>query len=233
MKLNIQNKKYIALIDTGASLSLINYEIKDFKKLRLKRPITYTTLTDKDTINYEVHTEAPKEFNLPNNARVRWKVAPLKGRIYDFIIGIDILKILNSQINIETKEITFNGKVCNFLNNPYEFNNICTLEVSNPNLDRLKLDHLNEEERREIMKLLRQYNKLLFKEGDILTNTTEIQHEIKTTTQQQINSKLYRYPPQHEEEVRKQIKEMEEQGIIQKSYSRYSSPLIVVPKKNR
>ena len=48
-----------------------------------------------------------------------------------------------------------------------EFKNICTLEVSDPNLDKPKLDPLNEEDRREIMKLLRQYNKLLFKEGGI------------------------------------------------------------------
>lgn len=197
----------------------------------MKSPITFSTLTNIDKINYEVHTDGPDEFNLADNARVRWKVTPLRGRMYDFIIGIDILNFLNAHINIEKGEITLNGKVCNFLNKPYDFNHICTLETSESGLERLSLDHLNEEEHREIMKLLRRYNRLLFKEGDILTNTTEIQHEIATTTQQQINSKLYRYPPQHEMEVRKQIKDMEEQGIIRKSYSRYSSPLIVIPKK--
>ena len=58
-----------------------------------------------------------------------------------------------------------------------------------------------------------------------------IKHEIRTTTDEQISSKLYRYPPQHEVEVRKQVKEMEDQGIIRKSSSRYASPLIVVHKK--
>ena len=88
----------------GASLNFINCEIKYLRKLRLRRPISYSTLPDKDTINYEVHTEAPAEFSIQNNARVR--------------IGIYIFKILNAQINIETKEITCNGNVCNFYKQP-------------------------------------------------------------------------------------------------------------------
>lgn len=163
--------------------------------------------------------------------RSLWKITPLRGRTYDFIIGIDILNFLNAQINIEQGQITLNGKVSYFLNNPYKFNQIYRLEAGDPKVERLQLNHLNHEERREIIRLLNRYNKLLFREGDLLTNTTEIQHEIKTITQQQIYSKLYRYPPQPEAEVRKQIREMEEQVIIRKSHSRYASPLIVVPKK--
>ena len=105
IELNIEYKKYVALIDTGASLSLINSEIHDFKKIKLSRPITFSTITNKDTINYEVHTKGPDEFNLPNNARVRWKVTPFIGRLYDFIIGTDTLNGMKSNPNkIKVKE---------------------------------------------------------------------------------------------------------------------------------
>lgn len=96
IELNIEDKKYVALIDTGASLSLIDSEINDFRTIKLNRPITFSTITNKDTINYEVHTKGPDEFNLPDNARVRWKVTPFRGRLYDFIIGIDTLNSLNA-----------------------------------------------------------------------------------------------------------------------------------------
>lgn len=61
---------------------------------------------------------------------------------------------------------------------------------------------------------MKTFENLLFKEGEILTSTTEIQHEIRITTEEQINSKLY----------------MEKHGNISKSNFRYSSPLIVIPK---
>ncbi|GBP03435.1 Retrovirus-related Pol polyprotein from transposon 297 [Eumeta japonica] len=174
---------------------------------------------------------AAEEFNLPKNARVRWKAAPLTGRKYEFIIGIDILTFLNAHINVEDRKIILNQKESTFINNPHNFGQIYALETTDFNLDRLKIDHLNEEEYTEVRKILNRFNKLFFKEGDKLTSTMNIHHEIRTTTDGQINSKLYRYPPQHEAEVRRQITEMEEQGIIRKSCSRYASPLIVVPKK--
>lgn len=76
---------------------------------------------------------------------------------------------------------------------------------------------------------MKKFEHLFFIEENILTITHAIQYEIKTTTDQQTNSELYRYPSKHEAEVRRQISEMEAQRIIQKSCSKHASPLIVVP----
>lgn len=231
MKITINNKKYNALIDTGANVSLIDDKMEEFNKILLIKPIEISTINKKDIIRYEVLTDAPKEFNVEENARVRWKVTQLKGRRYSFIIGIDLMNCFNTVINLVDGHIKFNNNITHFIVNPYKNLQICTLEGSDFDWNRIQLDHLNTEEYREIKKILNKFRQLFFKEGDILTSTTNIKHEIRTTTEEQINSKLYRYPPQHEAEVRKQVREMEEQGIIRKSCSRYASPLIVVPKK--
>lgn len=205
--------------------------MNNFEKVKIK-PLYFTTVTGKDYINYEAHTSAPAEFQLPPGATIRWKARNLKNRKYDFIIGIDLLDKLSTIIDIEAKTISLNRQIIPFVNNPYPIEQICALEpIESDYLDRLKLDHLNSEEYREIVNLVAQFESTFFKEGDKLTSTPSILHEIKTTTDNQINSKLYRYPPKHEQEVRRQIAEMEEQGIIRKSNSKYSSPLIVVPKK--
>lgn len=210
---------------------MIDKKINNFENILLREPIEFSTITGKDVIRYEVLTDAPNEFNLPINSKVRWKLTELKGRKYSFIIGSDLMNGFYTIINLIDGYISFNSKISRFLVNPYRDIEICTLEGSEFEWDRIQLDHLNTEEHREITNILKRFKNLFFKEGDQLTSTTDIKHAIKTTTNEQINSKLYRYPPQHEEEVRRQIKEMEEQGIIRKSNSRYSSPLIVVPKK--
>ncbi|XP_037906165.1 uncharacterized protein DDB_G0289975-like [Hermetia illucens] len=229
--ITINNIKYTALIDIGSSFSIINENLTSFQKIPIKL-LSFSTITGEDFIKYEVHTSAPEELKLPKGALIRWKAQRLNKRNYEFIIGIDLLTNLDALIDLEAETIRLNNQVIKFASNPYSANQICTLEKVEKNyLDHLHLNHLNEEEYNGITKIIRRFENIFFKEGDILTSTRKIKHEIVTTTDRQINSKLYRYPPKHEEEVRRQIKEMEEQGIIQKSFSRYSSPLIVVPKK--
>ena len=79
--------------------------------------------------------------------------------------------------------------------------------------------------------LLGNYRNLFFKEGDRLSHTTEIEHEIITSNENPIFSKIYRYPQIHEQEITSQIQDMLKQGIIRESNSPYSSPLWIVPKK--
>ncbi|XP_037906167.1 uncharacterized protein DDB_G0289975-like [Hermetia illucens] len=212
-----------------------NNEVSHEHQQNFKIPIkllSFSTITGEDFIKYEVHTSAPEELKLPKGALIRWKAQRLNKRNYEFIIGINLLTNLDALIDLEAETIRLNNQVIKFASNPYSANQICTLEKVEKNyLDHLHLNHFNEEEYNGITKIIRRFENIFFKEGDILTSTRKIKHEIVTTTDRQINSKLYRYPPKHEEEVRRQIKEMEEQGIIQKSFSRYSSPLIVVPKK--
>lgn len=78
--------------------------------------------------------------------------------------------------------------------NPYKEVKVFALEATNFDWNRIQLDHLNKEEYDAIVKVLNNFKGLFFKEGDQLTSTMEIQHEIRTVTDEQINSKLYRYP---------------------------------------
>lgn len=98
-------------------------------------------------------------------------------------------------------------------------------------LSRLRVDHLNEEEKANITSLCSQYSDVFHIEGEPLTFTNKIKHSIKTTDEIPIYTKSYRYPFVHRQEVADQITKMLEQGIIRPSDSAWSSPIWVVPKK--
>ncbi|CAH2097419.1 unnamed protein product [Euphydryas editha] len=96
----------------------------------------------------------------------------------------------------------------------------------------LRTDHLNYKEKKSLYKIYNKYSEIIYLEGDELTCTHSIVHEISTGQQQNpINSKTYQYPEVHKEKVKTQINKMLKQGIIRPSTSPWSSPLWVVPKK--
>ena len=97
--------------------------------------------------------------------------------------------------------------------------------------EQLRIDHLNEEEREEILKLCLEYSDIFYLEGDQLTFTNEIKHSIDTNNSRPIYTKSYRYPHVHKEEVKRQISKMLEEQIIRPSTSPWSAPVWVVPKK--
>lgn len=101
---------------------------------------------------------------------------------------------------------------------------INTLETCGQDiLNQLDLNDLNVEERDTILVTLNKYKKLFFREGDKLTFTTKIEHNIPTSVDGPIYSKIYRYPHTHEQEIKKQIEEMLNQGIIEDSNSPYNA----------
>lgn len=95
----------------------------------------------------------------------------------------------------------------------------------------LRLDHLNEEEKKTLLPLCREFNSIFHLDGDDLPETSIVQHSIRTTHENPIATKTYRYPQVHKEEVHKQVNDMLEKGIIKHSTSPWSSPIWIVPKK--
>lgn len=177
-------------------------------------------------------TPIPEEFQI--SGTISWKIIELKNRNYDAIIGQNLLEPLKAVINLEQKYIQIRQQKLFFTNSTYPFDieNINSLEASNKNiLENIKLDHINTEQRKQVESLIKSNNDIFYLEGDTLSFTHEINHEIPTTSDRPIYSKIYRYPKIHEQEIERQITDMLEQGIITESNSPYNSPLWIVPKK--
>lgn len=97
----------------------------------------------------------------------------------------------------------------------------------------LKLNHLNDEERASIVEICRNHNDLFFLEGDYLSCTDSVKHEISTLKDHApINIRPYRLPESQKQEIMKQVNDMLDGNIIQPSKSAWNSPLLVVPKKS-
>lgn len=192
----------------------------------------YSTLNGQTKIHRRMITPMPIEFKF--SGTLSWKIVDLKSGKFDAIMGQNFLVPFKAKIDLEFKYIEINKNKILFEDDdcPFVADEIRTLETVSENiLDKLRLEHLNDEEFNKVKKLLNQNQDLFFKEGDVLTATHEIVHEIITTTNIPTFSKIYRYPRIHEEEIENQIRDMLKQGIIKESNSPYNSPLWVVPKK--
>ncbi|KAI4472232.1 hypothetical protein M0802_017030 [Mischocyttarus mexicanus] len=98
-------------------------------------------------------------------------------------------------------------------------------------LSLLRLDNLGEEEKYCVGKIAEKYSEHFHLPGDPLGATNVTKHRIQTIDDTPINVKQYRFPLIHKEEIKKQIREMIDSGIIETSTSPYNSPLWIVPKK--
>ena len=90
-------------------------------------------------------------------------------------------------------------------------------------------DALTSEQRAEVEALIEQYPDLL---TSVPGRTDLIQHDIKLSTSEPIRSKGYPVPFKACDVMDSEIKEMLELGVIEKSVSPFSSPVVLVPKKD-
>lgn len=80
-----------------------------------------------------------------------------------------------------------------------------TSERTQDVLWRLRVNHLNEEERANLIALCTEYSDIFHLDHEPLTFTNDIKHKINTTDEISVHSKTYRYPYVHREEVQSQI----------------------------
>lgn len=99
------------------------------------------------------------------------------------------------------------------------------------NLSKLRLDHLNHEERVTINKLCEEYKDIFYCEELPLTFTNQVKHHIRTTNEDPIYIKPYRQAPAQAEEIKRQVEKLLKDNVIQESHSPWSAPVHLVPKK--
>lgn len=201
-----------------------------FQIEKLKNKLYFRTLNGIIEINEQIITPYPDEFQ--TIGEMKWIVNKLIGKNYNAIIGQDILHKLKIKVDFQKDSIEISNKRIYFNIYPFDIYNICALEPNQyPISNLIKQSELHKEGNSKILGLLKRYKKLFYKEGDDLTFTHEIKHEIVTKTDRPIYTKTYRYPKIHEQEIERQIDDMLRQGIITESSSPYNSPLWIVPKK--
>jgi hypothetical protein len=99
------------------------------------------------------------------------------------------------------------------------------------NLSKLRLDHMNSEERKVIEGICREYKDIFYCENIPLSFTNKVKHRIRTKNEDPINIKAYRLPPAQTNEIKSQVSKMLKDKIIQESHSPWSAPVHLVPKK--
>lgn len=156
-----------------------------------------------------------------------------------------LVKIENSQAICSIVNLSDSEKSIDLSNpievvdfNEYEVHQKNSQNFNNLNFQKFKFDiskvrheHLNSEERNAILGLLKEYSDIFHIEGNQLTFTSKIKHTINTTDEIPVHTKSYRYPEIYRKEVQRQIHDMLDQKIIRPSFSPWSSPIWVVPKK--
>lgn len=95
----------------------------------------------------------------------------------------------------------------------------------------LRLEHLNKEESEHVADIINRYSDLFRLPDDKLEFTSVLTHKIITTDNNPIQTKQYRFPPIHKEEIDKQLKDLLDNDVIRPSDSQYNSPLWIVSKK--
>ncbi|KAJ7983606.1 hypothetical protein DPEC_G00375400 [Dallia pectoralis] len=96
----------------------------------------------------------------------------------------------------------------------------------------LQFPGLTEEQIEQVRRVLGKYTHVFASSDGELGCTEVIQHEIPLTDCVPIKQRYRRIPPSQYEEVKAHIRQLLEQGAIRESCSPYSSPLVIVRKKD-
>ncbi|MCG8096943.1 MAG: DDE-type integrase/transposase/recombinase [Candidatus Thiodiazotropha endolucinida] len=88
---------------------------------------------------------------------------------------------------------------------------------------------LTQDQRKEIETLINEYPDVL---SSVPGRTDQIEHDIKLLTSEPVRSKGYAIPYKVRDVMEKEIQDMLDLGVIEPSISPYSSPVVLVPKKD-
>lgn len=227
--------KYSCTIDYNSN-QLITDRVKlamQFTEPTYTIPARTETIIECSVLNPEIKEglivdQNPIESLLISNCVV--KVKP-NSRVNISVVNISELPInVNSNLKLKISPLNKkdNYKILHTTQSEEDFN---ALDRTNEVIKLLRVSHLNSEETDALYEVCSTFSDIFHLSGDNLTSTNVLEHEIKTTSSVPVNTKSYRFPDVHKEEVQTQINKMLCEGIIKPSTSPWSSPIWIVPKK--
>lgn len=227
--------KFDALLGSSDFLKLkanINYEDQTIKLNTHKIPF-FLELNNK---NFKPFKQIVKNYiKIPVNIDKGQVIIPAIN-LHQCFIPESIAYAENGFCNIpfeEEREIEVN------FSQPINVEPLINIEIENPNFypktfdipKFIRTDHLNLEEKTEIISLCKQFKDIFYNEDSDLTFSNAVKHKIRTIDNEPVFCKSFRYPYHLKTEIQTQIKKLLDNKIIKPSISPYSSPVWIVPKK--
>ena len=243
-----------ALLDSGASETLVCS--KHAKKLRLKTSSNGKTTWSTPGGTLSTSTTAKCQFTLPelhDDKLIEWKVHVTKDLgNYDMIIGRDILRFLEIDIQFSTQEVVWDHATLPFKHvdaTPLDAYHVSEPEVITKATDRIKkiLDakyepadlkkvcsahtHLQMEQQQKLLALLEKYGDLF--DGTLGTWTgSEIALELNEGAKP-YHAKPYPIPKVHEATLKMEVDRLCKIGVLKKvNRSQWAAPTFIIPKKD-
>lgn len=92
--------------------------------------------------------------------------------------------------------------------------------------------HLEKDHMKSLLKLLREYEDMFSKSSSDIGRTVVVKHNINTGFEPVIKQNLRRIPMHKKQEVKELLNDMLEREVIRTSNSPWSSPIVLVKKKD-
>ena len=169
---------------------------------------------------------------------------------HDILLGLDWFELTGAGMYPSKKELRFPSDKISLATN-FQFRvddedeNVCLVEIGddvevpeeiewdiNKKFVTNPAGNLSEKELKTFNTIIEFYKDVMVVDIKDLDACTVRCHEIETTTKQTIFIPPYRLSLKEREMLKEKIKEMEEAGIIRKSKSPWSAPVILIPKKD-
>ena len=146
------------------------------------------------------------------------------------LLGLDNIRKLQAKFDFVNDTLVTTKRTFKiyYLNVKSKLSTINNLKVD---LSAFRVEHLNDEEKFGLAKVIQKFKNIIYDENSPLTFTNQIKHFIRTTDDIPVYTKQFRLPEIHRAEIENQISNLLAQNIIEPSYSPWSSPLWLVSKK--
>jgi len=235
MKCMVEGETIEALIDTGASISVINKELAD-QVLKTNAEIPILPMSSVQISNAVGRKICKVSKQLFCSCTIGDKqlfinfiqVENLNERA---IISADVLNQYNAHINFTDKTIKWSiegeQRITSFSENPaIQGKQITTIEIMEEPITNITLSPQEDE---KFKQLLQDYQHIFSDNPGLIRN---YECQIKLSPGEPIYQRPYSIPISRLSKMDKEVQRMLDLGIIEKSNSPWSSPIIGIEKKN-